>query len=734
MAQQTVNIGSSANDGTGDNLRNAFIKLNTNFTEIYGLVDRNQKDVTQASHGFAVKDVLRITTAGAYAKISDPDTQEPIGIVSVVTDSNNFTMVEGGFVSTLSGLTANTVYYVQSSGALGTGTTALKYFHATSATSGHILKSSRNGNLTLAQVLANGADANAIAITNLADPTDDQDAATKVWVLAQISTPSLATVLGEGADADAIAITNMADPTDPQDAATKAYVDSAVSSSLDLANVLTNDNDGGGLLIKNIGNPVDDQDAATKVWTLAQISTPDLATVLAVDADANGLNISNLADPINNQDAATRGWVINNFGVPNLTEVLAIGNSAGSVRITNVTDPVDGQDAATKAWVLTQVGSGSSVGSNHEIQKGDGAGNFVGTDIYSSTNGSLILGDVSLAGSRTLSVVSSTGNADLILDPQGTTGGVIVGSRYLQMGETTDGDAVRTLACAGTETNIVFDIYSKGADAWLDLNGHFQVYEINSLRRASIQANAYTGLEFLEGDSFFSIQSTAVTSGSADLRLLSSGQGAVPSGHIFLATASGGSETAQGNIGLHTTSVSNWQSMENGLFIGDATAAPTGNPSGGSFVWEESNNLYHRSPDGRVADMTHGYSLMVQALTSSPADATTIYFGQLPKAPTTTAATSKVYIRRAGTIKMANIYCYSGTAGTNEAWTIYIRKNNTTDTAIATVSAATNERVFANSSLSIAVAAGDYIEIKSINPTWATNPLTCVFGGFLYIE
>jgi hypothetical protein len=36
MARQTVSIGSSANDGTGDPLRTAFTKINANFTELYG--------------------------------------------------------------------------------------------------------------------------------------------------------------------------------------------------------------------------------------------------------------------------------------------------------------------------------------------------------------------------------------------------------------------------------------------------------------------------------------------------------------------------------------------------------------------------------------------------------------------------------------------------------------------------------------------------------------------------
>ena len=35
MAKQTINIGSSANDGTGDQLRTAFDKVNDNFDEVY---------------------------------------------------------------------------------------------------------------------------------------------------------------------------------------------------------------------------------------------------------------------------------------------------------------------------------------------------------------------------------------------------------------------------------------------------------------------------------------------------------------------------------------------------------------------------------------------------------------------------------------------------------------------------------------------------------------------------
>ena len=41
MAVQSIGIGSSANDGTGDPLRTAFNKINENFTEVYALLGQD---------------------------------------------------------------------------------------------------------------------------------------------------------------------------------------------------------------------------------------------------------------------------------------------------------------------------------------------------------------------------------------------------------------------------------------------------------------------------------------------------------------------------------------------------------------------------------------------------------------------------------------------------------------------------------------------------------------------
>ena len=83
---------------------------------------------------------------------------------------------------------------------------------------------------------------------------------------------------------------------------------------------------------------------------------------------------------------------------------------------------------------------------------------------------------------------------------------------------------------------------------------------------------------------------------------------------------------------------------------------------------------------------------------------------------------------------MAEIYCYSGTAGTAESWSLYVRTNNTTDTLIKTLNVNTNERIFTNEALNISLVAGDYLEIKGVQPTWATNPVTTIYGGYLYFE
>ena len=72
MAKQTVNIGSTANDGTGDELRTAFNKLNLNFNEVYGTnfvteAMLNDNIVTNAELGVEYTATVALNSGSAVA-------------------------------------------------------------------------------------------------------------------------------------------------------------------------------------------------------------------------------------------------------------------------------------------------------------------------------------------------------------------------------------------------------------------------------------------------------------------------------------------------------------------------------------------------------------------------------------------------------------------------------------------------------------------------------------------
>ena len=69
--------------------------------------------VTQVAHGLSVGNVLK--KVGASYALAQADTAanaEVVGIVSVVTDVDTFTLLTGGSITTLTGLTANETYFL----------------------------------------------------------------------------------------------------------------------------------------------------------------------------------------------------------------------------------------------------------------------------------------------------------------------------------------------------------------------------------------------------------------------------------------------------------------------------------------------------------------------------------------------------------------------------------------------------------------------------------------------
>lgn len=78
--------------------------------------------ISQASHGFSVGNVIRLNGTSTYTKAQSDSVvnAEAIGIVSTVTNANAFIVTTSGYITGLSGLTANTVYFLDpsTSGAL----------------------------------------------------------------------------------------------------------------------------------------------------------------------------------------------------------------------------------------------------------------------------------------------------------------------------------------------------------------------------------------------------------------------------------------------------------------------------------------------------------------------------------------------------------------------------------------------------------------------------------------
>jgi len=97
MAISSINIGTLANDGTGDDLREAFIKVNNNFTEL----DARQAENTTATNRLA-DDGL---TKGVFAeKVNDNLIFKNLKAgpnVSLSADNNQITITSSGIVSIL---------------------------------------------------------------------------------------------------------------------------------------------------------------------------------------------------------------------------------------------------------------------------------------------------------------------------------------------------------------------------------------------------------------------------------------------------------------------------------------------------------------------------------------------------------------------------------------------------------------------------------------------------------
>jgi len=129
-------------------------------------------------------------------------------------------------------------------------------------------------------------------------------------------------------------------------------------------------------------------------------------------------------------------------------------------------------------------------------------------------------------------------------------------------------------------------------------------------------------------------------------------------------------DAALENIALLATAEPNWQTMDGGLFIGDATTAPTGNPASGVFAYSSSADLFVRNGVGAITQL----SGVTRGATATVADGGTITHG-LGSTPVVVLATGSVageivsVTAIGATTFTVAIKLHDGTAGTSQ--TIY---------------------------------------------------------------
>ena len=131
----------------------------------------------------------------------------------------------------------------------------------------------------------------------------------------------------------------------------------------------------------------------------------------------------------------------------------------------------------------------------------------------------------------------------------------------------------------------------------------------------------------------------------------------------------------------------------------------------------------------RLLSLPHG------CVATSPNVSTTYYFGITSAPMVTTTGIRRMYIPKQGIIRIAEIWSDSTLlAGSNESWTMQIRLNGTTNYTIASTATANEFRSWLNYNMNIPVVPGDYVELRTATPNWATPPQGVTCSGCIVIE
>lgn len=201
---------------------------------------------------------------------------------------------------------------------------------------------------------------------------------------------------------------------------------------------------------------------------------------------------------------------------------------------------------------------GSTGATDNSILRADGTGGATlqNSGLFIDDSANLTIGTVSLSGNKTISAVNSTSDANLTLTSQGT---VVV-----DVASSAESFQVMT-----TNDRVIIN------PAGFQLFGE----KINASANATFLVSGAQGI-------------TGATTGQNLLLQAGSGYatGVTNGGHLYLMYGAKNTTGLDGNIGLLTNSVANWQSMERGVYLANRLTAPTAGIANGVSLFAEDSN------------------------------------------------------------------------------------------------------------------------------------------------